>query len=142
MIALPDLLALAGADLTDAQHLTGSHSSTRTRVTGYEGLKDLDVLDGAGTRIFLRGDDVVLIYVGEAALPDGTTSDDLAALVDTDGQELPSRQGKNALIHVVAERGLAWSEEGGEIGFVELFPPTTFETYHDDIYVDPGTFSR
>jgi hypothetical protein len=140
---LDDLLSLAGADLETAAKTTGASLDQREEVTGYQGLADLDVIDAApGIRIFLRGDDVVLIYVGEAGLPAGVDDAALQAALGSDGENLRSRQGKLAELHVVAARGVAWSEVDGEVGFVEVFPPTTLEAYQRDIYLEPPVFKQ
>lgn len=143
MTTVQQLLALSGATLAGAAEVTGASPDRRERITGYQGLRNLDVIEApGGERIHVRGDDVVLVYVGAAALPEGLTSDSLSGAVGSDGDLLPSRQGKLAELHVVADRGVAWSEIDGEIGFVELFPPTTLAAYRRDIYQLPPVFSQ
>jgi hypothetical protein len=66
----------------------------------------------------------------------------LARIAGSDGETLRSRQGKSALMHVVADKGIAWSEDDGEVGFVELFPPTTLNGYQKTIYREPPKFIR
>jgi hypothetical protein len=143
MITLGQLLAIPGANLAAAKEITGASGDQRERITGYQGLRDLDVIEApGGERIHLRHNEVVLVYVGSTALPDGLTSDSLRSAVDSDGDLLPSRQGKLAELHVVADRGIAWSEVDGEVGFVELFPPTTLAAYRREIYQQPPVFSQ
>jgi len=138
---LQDLLALRGADLQVASAITGASLDEREPVTGYQGLSDLDAIDASdGVRLFVRDDKVVLVYVGESGLPNGITDETLAEAVGSSGEPLPSRQGKLAELHVVAEQGIAWSEVDGEVGFVELFPPTDLETYLREIYQEPPKF--
>ena len=138
-----DLLRLRGADLEVAARTLDADPDLREQVDGYQGLADLDVVDAPdGVRIFLRGDDVVLIYVGPDALPAGLDGETLGSAVGADGDLLRSRQGKRANLHVVAGQGIAWSEDAGQIGFVELFPPTTLEGYRRDIYLEPAKFIR
>lgn len=142
-MTLQDLLRLPGESLSAIVGVTGADPATRQPVTGYESIKNVDVIDApSGARVFLRGDDVVLVYVGESALPAGVDHDTLTAAVGTEGESLSSRQGKSALIHVVADQGIAWSEDRGEVGFVELFPPTTAKDYRKRIYRKPGRFIR
>ncbi|RIJ70512.1 hypothetical protein D1871_18830 [Nakamurella silvestris] len=140
MIELSDLLLIPGADLGETQRITGAMWAEREEVTGYQSLTDLDVLDGDGARTFVRGDKVVLVYVGESALPEGTDSETLRDLVGSDGEVLPSRQGRQGKLHVVADKGIAWSELRGDVAFVELFPPTTFEHYRQTVYLPPPAF--
>lgn len=143
MITLEVLLALPGAMFDDAVELVQADRTDRRQVTKYQGLTDLEaVSNDDGARIFLRRDEVSLVYVGRQALSDEIDHDALVEALGTEGRELRSRQGKAALLHVVADRGIAWSEEDGEIGFVELFPPSTFEEYEDEIYVEPPPFRR
>jgi hypothetical protein len=136
-----DLLWLRGQSLQAVLSATGSDRGKREPVTGYQGLQDLDVIDAPnGVRIYLRADDVVLIYAGENALPDDADEAALVAASGGEGQVLRSRQGKRASLHVVAEQGIAWSEQDGILGFVELFPPTTFDEYVQRIYLEPPQF--
>jgi hypothetical protein len=143
VITLDQLLALPGSGLEVAAAAIGADPDKRTEVEGYEGLSDLDVVESTdGANLYLRGDDVVLVFVDETALPDGLDDDALQEAVGSGGEELRSRQGKRANLHVVAERGIAWSEEDGAVGFVELFPPTTLKAYRREIYRKPPKFIR
>ena len=142
-MTLAELLRLSGAALADAATALGADPDDREEVDGYEALTDLDVIAApGGARIYLRGEDVVMIYVGRGALPDSTDADALEAAVGSAGKELRSRQGKRAHIHVVAKQGVAWSELDGTVGFLELFPPTTFKDYQATIYAEPAPFKR
>lgn len=142
-MTLEELLKLAGASLADAATALEADPDDREEVDGYEGLTDLDVIEApGGARIYLRGKDVVMIYVGRRALPEGTNAHAVEAVVGSAGEELRSRQGKRAHIHVVAKRGVAWSELDGTVGFIELFPPTTFKDYQATIYAEPAAFKR
>jgi hypothetical protein len=142
-MTLEELLQLPGASLEQAAAALDADPAQRESVDGYEGLADLDVVETpSGASIYLRGDDVVMIYVGRRALPEGTTGAAVAAAVGKQGKSLRSRQGKRATMHVVAKRGVAWSELDGAVGFLELFPPTTFEEYQNTIYDEPPEFIR
>lgn len=143
MTTLDELTRLPGASLDTVASITGADPDHRESVTGYQRLTNVDVIDtSGGARIFLRGQEVVLVYVGTDALPAGTDHQALARVAGSDGETLRSRQGKRALMHVVADKGLAWSEDGGEVGFVELFPPTTLDGYRKEIYRKPPKFIR
>jgi hypothetical protein len=50
------------------------------------------------------------------------------------------RSSTTANQYVQAERGVAYSEDGDEVEFVEVFPPRSLEAYLEDIYRDPGEF--
>ncbi|WP_028051180.1 hypothetical protein [Cellulomonas sp. URHD0024] len=139
MKSLDELLDLRGADLTSVAAALDVDPGQREGITGYQGLEDVDAIDAPdGTRIIARGDALVLVYVGRAALPAGLTSAALVDAVGSAGKALRSRQGKQAQLHVVAKKGIAWSESDGEVGFVEIFPPTSFDDYTRDIYVEPA----
>jgi hypothetical protein len=139
---LDELFRLPGATLADTVAITGADPQARHPVTGYQRLTDLDVIEGRGVAVYLRGASVVLTYVEARALPPGLDSDALAAAAGADGEILRSRQGKRASMHLLAGRGLAWSEMDGHIGFIELFPPTTTRDYRDRIYTEPAPFHR
>lgn len=143
MTNLDELLALRGQDLAAVCAATGADSSSRHSVGSFASLTDLEAIDAAnGMTIYVRGDDIVLLYAGENVLPAGLTHEQVAAAVGSEGEDLSSRQGKSALLHVVAAEGVAWSEDGGEVGWVELFPASDFDTYKSTLYRDPGAFVR
>ena len=143
MTTLNDLTRLSGASLETVASATGADLGGREAVDGYQRLKDVDVVETtSGARVFLRGDQVVLIYVGEDWLPAGTDHQALVKAAGSDGEELRSRQGKSAVMHVVANKGIAWSEDGNEVGFLELFPPTSVDAYRKTIYREPPKFKR
>lgn len=143
MTTLDELLALRGGDLGTVAAAIGADASARQEVTGYQSLTDVDAVEAPdGVTIYARGDDVLLVYAGRATLPEGLTSDDVAEAVGSEGEELRSRQGKTATLHVAADQGIAWSEKGGLVAFVEVFPTTDLDTYTSTIYRDPGPFIR
>jgi hypothetical protein len=143
VITLETLLKLPGAPLDKVAALTGADPANREEVTHYQALHDLEVIPTPGKAwIYVRGDAVKVIYFGELALPRGLRSDTLRDALGSDGEELRSRQGKRATLHVVAERGVAWSEEDGNVGFVEVFPPTTLDAYRTEIYGKSPRFLR
>jgi hypothetical protein len=131
------LQGLAGADLATVLEALGAEEVERAPVTGYEGLSDVELVEApGGERIFVRGDEVKMIYLGEECLPPSITHDALIEALGADTVRLRSSQGKSARQHVVAEQGIAWSVEGDEVGFVEVFPPTDMETYRREVYVE------
>jgi hypothetical protein len=141
--SLADLIKLRDAVASEAAAFLEVDLRSRHPVSGYGALHDVDALDGgSGTRLFLRGDHVELVYVGGAGLPPGTDHQALVALARSEGAKLPSRQGKLASMHVVAPEGMAWSELDGEVGWLELFQPRTLERYLDEIYARPPVFRQ
>jgi|GEM_PF-5131125 len=143
VITLETLLKLPGAALATVAALTGADTTAREEVTHYQSLHDLEVIPTAGKAwIYVRGEQVKVIYFGELALPAGLKSDTLRDALGSDGESLRSRQGKRANLHVVAARGIAWSELDGQVGFVEVFPPTTLKAYRKEIYGEPPLFRK
>ncbi|MXG88982.1 hypothetical protein [Nocardioides flavescens] len=137
MTDLTTLLGLGTADLDTVRTVLAAQDATPEPVSGYQSLTDVEVIDApGGERIFVRDGEVQLVYVGTAALGD-LTAEELEQVLGADEETLGSRQGRHAELHVVAGRGVAWSEEDGEVGFVELFPPTTTDDYRTRIYRQP-----
>ncbi|WP_029136661.1 hypothetical protein [Nakamurella lactea] len=142
-MTLDEMLGLPGAPLSVAATLTGADTASRATGFAYQGMTGLDAIDTPGGGcLYLRGEELVLIYLGDAALPTGLDDESLRTALGTAGDELPSREGKTASLHVVADQGVAWSEDNGAIGFVELFPPTTGRDYRRRIYRKPPKFVR
>jgi hypothetical protein len=140
---LEDLARIPGASLATVASITGADLDNREPGAGYQRLAEVDAIDApGGARVYARGEQVLLVYVGTDALPAGTNHQALARIAGSDGETLRSRQGKSALMHVVADKGIAWSEDDGEVGFVELFPPTTLNGYQKTIYREPPKFIR
>lgn len=92
-------------------------------------------------RFYFQGDKVVLITVmGEAV--QGLEPASLARSVMSPRVELGSRAGKRFTHHIVPSAGIAWSDDGEEVAFVELFPPCSGEAYRARWYEEPGTFRK
>lgn len=107
----------------------------------YQGLRPVDRVQLPGERpayAFFRGDELVMLYAGRGALKDISRASLEADLGD--GHELRSRAGKRSLLHVYPDRGVAFSADGDEVEFLEVFPPTTLERYESEIYREPGPF--
>ncbi|CAN5482528.1 hypothetical protein BH20ACT2_BH20ACT2_03740 [soil metagenome] len=107
----------------------------------YEGLEGLDMAhdpDVHPARFYFRGDELVMIYLSGPEL----SLDELRAHVSGAGVSLRSRQAKPANLEVHPGDGIAFSELDDEIGFVEVFPPTTEQAYRDRIYREPGPFRK
>ena len=143
MRTLDDVLRLRGADLAAAAAALGADRGRREKTSGYEGLSKLDAIDAPdGSQLLARGDALALVYIGTESMPTGVRSDDLVSALGSSGRSLRSRQGKSARMHVLAEEGIAWSEEDGDIGFIEIFPARSFDEYTRDIYEEPPKFVK
>ncbi len=141
MSSLDDLLALRDLSVEQAKGYLGGVSLTP--ITGYGALRDVEALTAKerGLRFVIQDQKVRLVYVGAAALPTGMDNGTLVATFGT-GEVLRSRQGRRAELHVVPTAGIAWSEEDGVIGYLELFDPTTFDRYREEIYEEPMPFRQ
>jgi hypothetical protein len=108
----------------------------------YEGLDDMSVVhepDAFPARIYLRDGRPEVVYASE---PEGVTEAGLESELGGPGDELRSRAGKAFTHHVHADEGVAWSSDGDEVAFVEVFRPRSLAEYERDIYRDPGPFIR
>lgn len=85
---------------------------------------------------------IVMIYVSDQSILSETTSRTLTdALGDSDAV-LRSRQCKRCNLHVYPNRGIAFSSDGDDIGFLEIFQPMTLEEYKQTIYREPPNFTK
>ena len=112
----------------------------------YEGLTGVTRAQGRTLPAwcFFRGDATVMLYIGdEPWLARHVGADVLEAMGPADGT-LASRAGKGARMHVWASRGIAVSVTRARdpVELLEVFPPTTFDTYRSEIWRDPGPFTK
>jgi len=138
---LDELLSLGGLNVDEAQELLGE-SAGPTPIAGYQAMQDVEAISSKqrGLMFIVRDGSVVLVYAGPTAV-EGIRPDELSERFGT-GTPLRSRQGRMATLHVVADRGVAWSEENYELGFVELFPPTTIDAYKTEVYLEPPAVNQ
>ncbi len=143
MTPLDELVGLRDLDVEQAMAYLGTDDKP-VPITGHGALRDVDALTSKerGVQFVFDRDGVLrLVYLGARAVPPQVDHAALVAELGT-GEVLRSRQGRRAELHVVAPAGIAWSEEEGELGFLELFPPTTFDRYRDEIYEEPPAFRQ
>lgn len=91
-----------------------------------------------GLRVYFDGDAVAMIMIPAPEIALERVREEFGS----DLAALASRQAKHAVLEVDAAAGIAVSSVDDEIGFVEIFPPTTLDDYRDRIYRDPGQFLR
>jgi hypothetical protein len=91
---------------------------------------------------YVRGDDVEVVYIGNADFLHALTPAAIKKELGGEGTRLRSRAGKTANQYVYPEAGFAYSETGGALDFVEIFRPTTLDAYRASIYEDPGAFTK
>jgi hypothetical protein len=138
---LEQLLSFATMDRATLLQSVGADEADIDDGYSYQSMRGLSVLslpDHFGARVFLDGDAVVMVSVPDPSVDD----DDVRSLMGDDVVELRSRQGKRAMIELDAQRGVAFSRDDDEVGFVEMFPPTTVEDYRERIWFDPGDFIK
>ena len=124
------------------QRLRASPEHVDPGVT-YQSLEGVDRLHAPAhpAHFYFRGDELLMIYVPEGAL-DGVTPEQLEARLDGEGERLRSRAGRDAALWVHAEQGVAYVAEDGAVISLEVFPPTGFERYRDEIWWEPPEFIR
>lgn len=111
----------------------------------YEGLRGVTHLHNPATspaHFYADGPRVVLVYVADPAALGDATAATLTAALGGPGHVLRSRQCKHCVLHVYPERGVAFSAEDDEVGFVELFAPTTLADYRRTVYREPPAFVK
>jgi hypothetical protein len=102
------------------------------------GLSVLNLPKRFGARVFFDGDAVAIVSIPDPAI----APDAIRSLMGDDVVQLRSRQGKRATIELDAARGLAFSSDDDEVGFIEAFPPTTADDYRERIWFEPPAFTK
>jgi hypothetical protein len=112
----------------------------------YQKLKNLTWMHSPNADMahyYFREGKLLLVYLNEA-VPEvkGLRPDELIQSLGTpsDQDYLRSRAGKTATQLAYPEQGIAFSYEGDEVVFVELFAPMPRKEYLETIYEDPGNF--
>lgn len=111
----------------------------------YEKLKGLTRIGNPAVHpawFFLRGDQLVMVYIGNQTFLSQLKPDAVAKELGGPGKELPSRVAKSATQHVYADKGFAFSEEDGALAFVEIFPPMPHERYLETVYETVTPFTK
>jgi hypothetical protein len=115
---------------------------TRPRAR-YEGLQDLTgyfnpaVFPG---RVYVGSARVQMVYIPAGPALRGVTPAELGARMGSEPVLLRSRAGKEYVHYAHPEQGVAYSSDGDEVVFVEVFPPRSLGAYLAEIYRDPGLF--
>lgn len=130
--SLEDVLQALGPD---AEPVEGDEYGQLERLTL---VHDATVFPGV---LYLLNGEVELVYLGRNALT-GLSPSGLTAQLGDDAIRLRSRAGKTASHWVHAEQGIAYSEQGDTLQFVEVFRPRTQQAYEAEIYREPPAFIR
>jgi hypothetical protein len=139
--SLGELLSLRDLTLEQATERLGLADDELEHGLRYEGLSDLTFAHKPGAHpgyFYFRDGDLVMLYVEDSGLDVETLRTELGEPDLT----LRSRAGKGYAHRVYPERGVAYSSKGGDLAFVEVFPPTSAQRYEQEIYEDPGEFIR
>jgi hypothetical protein len=89
-------------------------------------------------RFYFTGDQLLLIYVSGV---EGLDPEALAAQFPPE-VALRSRAGKTYEHQVAPAAGVAWSENGEEVAFVEVFAPCSLESWRTRFYTEPPAFRK
>jgi hypothetical protein len=108
------------------------------KLQGLSSLENPSVFPGT---LYLKDRKVELVYLGDEA-----TARISASSLEDELKGSParrrSRAGKQASTYIHADDGVAYSAEGNEVHFIEVFQPCTLEEYEAQIYREPPDFIR
>ena len=113
-------------------------AGTYGKLTGLEAFQSERVHPGT---FFFKADKLVLLYISGDAVEDL----DPVVLRSTLGEpdlNLRSRAGKTFRHRVWAGGGLAISDDGEELAFVEVFPPMSAAEWQAQYHVEPPAFLK
>ena len=135
--------AFLGRSESDVRRALGDHASYSAD-DEYESLDGLTSLENPavfpGTLYLLDGV-VELVYFGDEAVSSVTPAQ-IEEEVKGRPARLRSRAGKKASTFVHAHDGVAYSAEGNQVNFIEVFRPRTRKEYEEQIYKEPPAFIR
>lgn len=125
------------SDLKQKLKLTTSHIEQGVTYQKLTGLTRLFNREANAARFYFVEQELILIYVISPMALANLSPYEIKGQFPEIPETLRSRTGKTAKHIVYPERGLAFSEDAGRVIFLEIFPPTDFETYLDKIYEEP-----
>lgn len=141
---LDSYVALASLDKDQLIERLGARPEHIRDDATYEkatGLTEIYNPQASPARFYVRGDQLVVIYLSDREVLGQLDEDALVAELGQPAEELRSRAGKHSELRVYPDKGIAMSV-GDEIEFLEIFPPATLDQYKSTIYVDPGPFIK
>ncbi|MFT3773293.1 MAG: hypothetical protein QM820_48560 [Minicystis sp.] len=138
---------LSFRDLSQTQIMTriGADARHVRRGVKYQRLTNLiEVRNEKADPAFFhfRDDKLVLLYVSGKEALGALRAPALYAQLGGRGVELASRSCHSCVLHVYPQKGVAFSSEGDDLNFVEVFPPTTIEAYQAEVYIEPTPWLR
>ncbi len=135
--------AFLGLTLKEARNALGKDVQ---QVAGDQYGQMQDVISLESTKVFpgvlyVKDGEVRLVRVDNHGLQ-GVTRTALCSKMGDDFVRLPSRAGKRAGLLLYASQGVAFSCQGEELDFLEVFGPCTQREYEDRYYRRPAAFLR
>jgi hypothetical protein len=138
---LDQLIEFTTMDRAGVLEAVGATAEAVEMGYSYQSMGGLCVLESPkhrDTRFFFNGDAVVMVALAEPSID----ANELRQRMGDGVVELRSRQGKRSMIEVDAAIGLAFSSDDDDVGFVEVFPPTTADDYRARIWFEPPAFRK
>ena len=136
---LEELLALRELTRDQLQERFGIDEGGVDADVAYERLGGVDALYDPSAfpgHFFVRGDDLVMIYIPRTALAD-TDLAELRRALGEPAATLSSRTGEDSSLLVYPDQGVAFATDGEHVEIVEVFPPTTLDDYRTRTYKEP-----
>jgi hypothetical protein len=135
--------AFLGLTLEEARNVLGADARSVPgdeygRLRNVTSLESEDQFPGT---LYVEADEVRFVRVGPEGLQ-GLTGTALCSLIADDPVRLRSRSGKRAQLLVYPGAGIAFSTQGEEIDFLEVFGPCTRREYETRYYEPPAPFIR
>jgi hypothetical protein len=134
------LLGLSETQVKERLQIHGDEARRGVRYEGLEGLSQYYNPDVFPARVYVRAARVQMVYVPSGPALRDVTREELEAQIGSEPTPLRSRAGKEYVHYAHPEQGVAYSSEGDEVRFVEVFPPRSLDAYRAEIYRDPGPF--
>ena len=135
--------AFLGLSLEDAQHALGPDAGV-VRRDEYGRLHNVTSLESENVfpgTLYAEADEIRLVRVTRNGLRDITRTA-MCSQMSTDPMQLRSRAGKRAQLLAYASEGIAFSTQGEDIHFLEVFTPCTHREYEIRFYRPPSRFIR
>lgn len=118
-------------------------SSANVQPAAYGPSKNLEAVyipTRSPARYYLQEGKVILAYFSGATVD--STSPAALSITYPGAIMLASRAGKEFTHHVDAVGGIAWSDDGTDVAFVEVFQPMDIDRWKALFYQDPGVFYK
>lgn len=122
-------------------HLSAGDLRTGASYQGAKGLERLANEASAPAAFYFRGQQLVVMYVSGSAF-EGATIEAVFARLGPAPATLRSRAGKDSVLYLYPEQGLAVSASTEGVDFLEAFPPASLDRYRDELYLEPSDFVR